>query len=199
MDALKNLNSTASMGKAFSKQHKLTDDELVFLKNNTSFTEEQIREWHRGFHQDCPSGQLSRKKFIEVYKQFFPTGKAETFCDHVFRTFDQDNSGYIDFKEFLLAINVTSSGTPEQKLNWAFKMYDIDNSGTIELSEMTKIIQAIYEMLGADANQMQDTPEDRAKRIFQKMDENKDGALTQDEFIHGCKSDEDLYKILTGS
>lgn len=57
------------------------------------------------------------------------------------RTFDTDNSGFIDFKEFLLAINVTSSGTPEQKLEWAFRMYDIDGNGTIDEKEMIKIIE----------------------------------------------------------
>lgn len=185
------------MGKCLSKKKKLSSEELNFLKNNTNFTEEQIKEWHRGFYQDCPNGQLTRKKFLEVYKQFFPSGNAETFCDHVFRTFDQDNSGAIDFKEFLLAINVTSSGSPEQKLEWAFKMYDIDNSSTIELSEMVKIIQAIYEMLGADVSKMQETPEVRARRIFEKMDLNSDGKLTEEEFTKGCLGDEDLYRILT--
>lgn len=29
---------------------------------------------------------------------FFPSGNAEEFCDHVFRTFDMDKNGYIDFK-----------------------------------------------------------------------------------------------------
>lgn len=33
-----------------------------------------------------------------MYKMFFPSGNAEEFCDHVFRTFDMDKNGYIDFK-----------------------------------------------------------------------------------------------------
>ncbi len=92
------------------------------------------------FQRDCPSGQLTRNKFLEVYSGFFPEGNAEKFCEHVFRTFDSDNSGKIDFKEFLLAINITSAGKPEEKLNWAFQMYDINGDGTIERSEMVEII-----------------------------------------------------------
>ena len=34
---------------------------------------------------------------------------------------DRDKNGFIDFKEFLLAIDVTSAGTPEEKLKWAFR------------------------------------------------------------------------------
>ena len=75
-----------------------------------------------------------------MYSGFFPEGNADKFCEHVFRTFDQDNSGKIDFKEFLLAINITSAGKPEEKLQWAFQMYDINSDGTIERSEMVEII-----------------------------------------------------------
>ena len=38
-----------------------------------------------------------------------------------FRTFDKDQSGFIDFREFLVAMDITTCGTPEEKLQWAFR------------------------------------------------------------------------------
>ncbi|KAI1715172.1 EF hand domain-containing protein [Ditylenchus destructor] len=135
---------------------------------------------------------------LALYKDFFPSGSAEGFCEHVFRTFDTDNSGFIDFKEFLLAINVTSSGTPEQKLEWAFRMYDIDGNGTIDEKEMIKMIEAIYEMLGPEVTKSaDDSPRKRAKMIFEKMDVNNDKELTLKEFVDGCLADKELFQILT--
>ena len=59
----------------------------------------------------------------------------------MFRIFDDDNSGTIDFEEFILALNATKSGiliifmttfisvtvrmtTPDQKLQWIFNVFD---------------------------------------------------------------------------
>lgn len=50
---------------------------------------------------------------------------------------------YVLLQEFLLAIDVTSSGTPEEKLKWAFRMYDVDGNGVIDIQEMTKIVQVL--------------------------------------------------------
>ncbi|KAL3315269.1 hypothetical protein Ciccas_006099 [Cichlidogyrus casuarinus] len=130
-----------TMGNSFGPRKKLPKEDLEFLMKNTHFTKKQIKLWYNGFIRDCPSGQLSKRKFIEVYSGFFPDGNAEKFCTHVFRTFDKDNSGKIDFKEFLLAINITSGGQPQEKLEWAYQMYDIDGNGTIEREEMVEIIK----------------------------------------------------------
>ena len=70
---------------------------------------------------DCPNGKLDPATFIDMFKMFFPNGDPRKFCANVFRTFDADKSGHIDFKEFLMAIDVTSAGTPREKLLWAFR------------------------------------------------------------------------------
>ena len=48
-------------------------------------------------------------------------------------------------------------------------MYDVDGNGVIDQDEMTKIVQAIYDMLGqSKSSKPQDTAEERAKNIFQR-------------------------------
>ena len=48
------------------------------------------------------------------------------------------------------------------------RMYDVDGNGVIDQEEMTKIVQAIYDMLGAGATRPTDSAEERAKNIFSR-------------------------------
>ncbi len=57
-----------------------------------------------------------------IYDATFPVGSSKDFVDQIFRIFDKDGDGTIDFKEFMLATDMTASGTPEEKLRWAFKV-----------------------------------------------------------------------------
>ena len=79
---------------------------------------------------------------------------------------------------------------------YTYRMYDVDGNGVIDQDEMTKIVQAIYDMLGAGATKPTDSAEERAKNIFSRMDENGDGHLTEEEFLRGCLQDDELSKML---
>ncbi|KAK6627551.1 hypothetical protein RUM44_010029 [Polyplax serrata] len=96
----------------FGSKDKLSKEDMDFLKSHTRYDEATIKEWYKGFKQDCPNGRLTPAKFVDMYKMFFPSGNAEEFCDHVFRTFDMDKNGYIDFKALAPPVGLVKNKSP---------------------------------------------------------------------------------------
>ncbi len=55
-------------------------------------------------------------------KEYFPRPQVEKFSGEVFKLFDTDKSGKIDFSEFLIAISTSDSGEVKKKLQLAFAL-----------------------------------------------------------------------------
>jgi len=172
----------------------LSQSEIYTLKESTQFTGKEIREWYEKFHSDYPSGFIAKDQFISMYQRMFPDGDASTFAEHIFNAYDQDGNGVIDFKEFLVTLNVTSKGTLDDKLRWTFRLYDLDGNGTIQKQEAVEIIQAIYKMRGSGNKA---TAEEAALRVFMSIDKNQDSKISEDEFVWGVKHSRDVLNLIS--
>ncbi|XP_072259273.1 S-modulin-like [Pyxicephalus adspersus] len=123
-----------------SKSGALSKEILEELQLNTKFTQEELCTWYQSFLKECPSGRISEKQFESIYSKFFPDADPKAYARHVFRSFDANNDGTLDFKEYMIALHMTSSGKANQKLEWAFSLYDVDGNGTINKKEVLEII-----------------------------------------------------------
>ena len=60
---------------------------------------------------DCPDGRMDRERMKVMFKAIMPEGDAgDVFLDQLFRIFDKDGDGSIDFKVGRMAYRIVADG-----------------------------------------------------------------------------------------
>lgn len=153
----------------------LTDEEIKLLLDNTKLNIHQIRALHLNFLKECPSGKLTKKDFIKLFKEVHPSEnkkeKADKFCEYVFKVIDRDNLGYISFQDFVLCFSLTSYGDFKQKCEFAFKLYDLDKDNKISKKEMTQVLEALYDLSGITDRKGDKAPAKIVDDIIRKLNQ----------------------------
>ncbi|KAK1787023.1 hypothetical protein P4O66_017399, partial [Electrophorus voltai] len=171
---------------------------LEQLQSQTKFTRKELQSLYRGFKNECPSGLVDEETFKTIYSQFFPQGDATTYAHFLFNAFDLDRNGSIHFEDFVIGLSVLLRGSVTEKLNWAFNLYDINKDGYITKEEMLLIMKSIYDMMGRYTypTVRDEAPSEHVEKFFQKMDRNRDGVVTIEEFIETCQKDENIMSSM---
>lgn len=94
----------------------------------------------------------------------------------MFDAVDIDNSGFIDYSEFVIASINEKTLLTNEKLQAAFRMFDKDNSGTISADEIKVVL-----------SQSKGLSESAVQEIIKQVDENGDGIISFEEFTHMMK------------
>jgi calcium-dependent protein kinase len=119
---------------------------------------------------------LSKEEILEGYEEHFGIPINEEEVDKMMKNVDIDGNGVIEYTEFVMATMNEKNMVSQDKLQAAFKMFDKDNSGTISPDE-------IREVLGFDSTISSKALDD----IIREVDENGDGVIQYDEFVHMMK------------
>ena len=70
-----------------------------------------------------------------------------------------------------------------------FRIFDINNCGTISKKEVTRIVQVLYDYQVSEKEEL-------ATKIFDEMDTNEDGRVTQGEFVKAMLNGKHLTEML---
>merc|ERR1711875_118488 len=163
----------------------LRDEDAVVLAKSSEMSVEEVKLAFEAFVKEHPKGKMKPKDFSEMMTKAMPKKDASKMEKHVFRIYDSNNDGYIDFIEFMLIFHIMSDGTPEEVLGKIFRVFDVNGDGHITKKEMSRLVKDMYGLIKAE------DPEAKsealiAKSAFTEMDADGDGKITTEEFINAC-------------
>merc|ERR1719234_2209747 len=72
---------------------------------------------------------------------------ADKMEKHMFRVYDANDDGYVDFVEFMMIFYIMSDGSPEEVLAKIFRVFDVNSDGTISEKELKRLIKDMFMMI----------------------------------------------------
>eukprot|EP00358_Blepharisma_japonicum_P004666 CAMPEP_0202947822 /NCGR_PEP_ID=MMETSP1395-20130829/12324_1 /ASSEMBLY_ACC=CAM_ASM_000871 /TAXON_ID=5961 /ORGANISM="Blepharisma japonicum, Strain Stock R1072" /LENGTH=412 /DNA_ID=CAMNT_0049649377 /DNA_START=164 /DNA_END=1402 /DNA_ORIENTATION=- len=139
---------------------------------STRNEKEEMLEVFKSLDSDN-SGTLSRSELIEGYQKLFgdTTEDVEADVDRIMQQVDTNQSGEIDYSEFIAATIQKSQLLSRERLEAAFKAFDLDGNGSISADELKTI-------LGRNQN----CNDSVWQSIVSEVDQNGDGVIDFGEF-----------------
>ncbi len=85
-------------------------------------------------------GKLSMEEVKSGYLDHYGRIMTDDEVEDMFKAVDTDNSGFIDYTEFVVAATSQNTLNTKEKLSAAFKMFDKDGSGIISADEIREVL-----------------------------------------------------------
>merc|ERR1719220_735195 len=158
-------------------------------------SKEDAKESFDGFKKQAGGSKIKLDKFTQLVSSLNTNkGDAAEYSKHLFRVLDTDKDNNLSWKEVMVGFHQLSpSGDPDQKLKLVYSMYDIKGDKAVTTDDVKTITQAQFKLQGWP---LQDGDIDkRVKSCFNQCDLNRDGKITQEEFLKAGLSIAELFEF----
>ena len=144
---------------------------LSFIANHLLSNDEstQLYQRFKSLDKNC-DGKLNQDELVDAYSSIMKKQEAVDEARNIMKMVDVDNSGFIDYAEFLTACARRKTLLCRKNLENAFKAFDIDENGTISKEEILQILGK----MGPD--------DETVNKLIEHMDTNNDGLIDLNEF-----------------
>jgi len=75
---------------------------MDYIVSNTAISRENIEQQFQVFITNHPDGKISKKSFKTMMKACYPGANVDKLTKHIWRMYDDNNDGYIDFRELMM-------------------------------------------------------------------------------------------------
>merc|ERR1719509_128769 len=177
----------------------LGEKDLHDIAGTSGMDPTQVQQKFDDFVRAYPNGKISKKHFKTLISEALLMSEAlpktkdkmEDLTNHVFRVYDSNNDGYIDFVEFMVVYHVMAQGQIDDVLEKIFQLFDVNGDGTISHLEMKQLVKNLFELVHG-------TPKDEiVNGVFKEMDTNEDNQITKEEFIAAYHANGGYTKCIT--
>ncbi|CUG93465.1 calcium-binding protein, putative [Bodo saltans] len=152
---------------------------IAKLAEVTTFTAEEITNMYVNFKKLSASVKDDNLIDAEEFRDMMACHGGSVFIDGLFRMFDRDNSGGIDFVEFVTSLAIyqgkARNVNDQEKQRLFFKIYDADGDGEISQNDLKKMLNSCFqsnfmEVAETDVNEL-------VQATFQKYDVTARGTI----------------------
>jgi Ca2+-binding EF-hand superfamily protein len=156
------------------QRNLLSERHIAYISKHTNASKDDIALLLNELVLDHPDGKMCKNAFrkwlttMAIKPKEKPDASVEMIQDRVFRRFDKDGKGVIDFQEFVTVIYIMTNG--QEKAENIFDLFDADQDGELTKQELGAVWHKIFKS------------KDEFEKMFDEMDSDKNGTITKEEF-----------------